>query len=70
MITLFTIVHWHNQKCMVTNAHVCGGKKIQISPLGNGNSPAKYFIVFPDEVTILDQETKGLMKRDAGQAGL
>lgn len=43
-------VIWHNKVCVVTNPFVCGGKKIIISPVGNGNSPAKYFTVFPDEV--------------------
>lgn len=51
MITLFTKVLWRGKTCIVTNAHY--GNKIQISPVGNGDSPAKYFIVHPDEVTIL-----------------
>jgi hypothetical protein len=52
MITLFTKVKWHNMTCIVTNAHY--GTKIQISPMGNGNAPAKYFTVHPDEVEILN----------------
>lgn len=43
-------VIWRAKECIVTNAHACGGKKITISPIGNGNAPAKYYTVFPDEV--------------------
>jgi len=52
MITLFTKVKWRNMVCIVTNVHY--GSKIQISPIGNGDSPAKYFTVYPDEVVILN----------------
>ena len=47
---LFNRVIWRGKPCIVTNAFACGGKKIQVSPTGNGDSPAKYYEVFPDEV--------------------
>jgi hypothetical protein len=47
---IFDYVIFHNMKCIVTNASVAKGKKITISPVGNGNSPAKYFTVYPEDV--------------------
>lgn len=37
--------------CIVTNASACGGKKITVSPVGNRKSPAKYYDLYPTEVT-------------------
>lgn len=50
--SLFTRILWKGKQCIVTNAFACGGRKIQISPMGNGNSPAKYYEVYPDDVTL------------------
>jgi hypothetical protein len=49
---LFERVIWRDKKCIVTNAFACGGTKIQISPMGNGNSPAKYYNVFKNELKL------------------
>lgn len=51
-ITLFTRVTWKNKTCIVTNASIAGGKFIQISPVGNGDNPAQYFKVSPNDVLI------------------
>lgn len=50
---LFSKVLWRNKTCIVTNASIGRGIKIQISPTGNGDSPAKYYTVYPDEVTLI-----------------
>jgi len=48
MISLFNKVLWKSKICIVTNVRY--GTKIQISPVGNGNAPAKYYIVRPDDL--------------------
>lgn len=50
-MNLFTKVIYKSRICIVTNHCIARGKYIQISPIGNGNNPAKYYVVFPDEVT-------------------
>lgn len=50
MYSLFEHVIWRGKQCIVTNACIARGKKIQISPVGNGSSPAKYYVVYPNEV--------------------
>lgn len=47
-----TKVIWRGKDCVVTNACIARGKFIQVSPVGNGSSPAKYYQVFPDEVKL------------------
>lgn len=44
-------VNWKGKVCIVTNAQIARGKYVQISPVGNGNAPAKYYQVGPDELT-------------------
>ncbi len=51
-IKLFQPVIYKGMECVVTNAYVCGGKKVTISPIGNGNSPAKYYTVKISEIKI------------------
>jgi hypothetical protein len=48
---LTEIVYFNGLRCMVTNNQIAMGKKIQISPTGNGEAPAKYFVVGYWEVT-------------------
>lgn len=44
-------VLWKGKVCIVTNANAIPLRgKIEISPVGNGNDPAKYFKVLPEEV--------------------
>ena len=50
-VYLFQRVIWKGKNCIVTNACIAAGKYCQISPVGNGNSPAKYYQVRPDELT-------------------
>lgn len=41
-------VYYHGKKCIVTNLI---GRHIQISPVGNGDSPAQYYQVKPEDIT-------------------
>jgi hypothetical protein len=50
MYSLFEHVLWRGRKCIVTNACIAMGKYIQVSPVGNGQSPAKYYQVSPNDV--------------------
>lgn len=50
-ITTGQTVYWNGKKCIVTNALIARGKYIQISPVGNGDCDARYYQVYPDEVT-------------------
>lgn len=50
---LFDKVTWRNAVCVVTNVRI--GNRIEVSPVGNGGGPAKYFVVWPDEVEIITQ---------------
>jgi hypothetical protein len=38
-------IYWQGRQCIVTNACIAMGKYIEISPIGNKNNPAKYYIV-------------------------
>ena len=51
-ITVGSTVLWKGLECIVTNAFICKGRYIQVSPKGNGNSPAKYYQVRPEKVWI------------------
>ena len=58
-MSLGDIVFYKNIKCMVTNTFAHAGKKIIISPVGNCDSPAKYFTVDPDDVVQCPQLNEG-----------
>lgn len=42
---LFQRVIYNRMECRVTNASIARGKYYQVSPIGNGCQPAKYFTV-------------------------
>ena len=50
MYRIFNIVIWRGYECMVTRTYT--NSKIVISPMGNGNCPAKYYNVHESEVKL------------------
>lgn len=47
---IFETVVYKNEVCLVTNNYLHGGKKVEISPVGNGLNKAIYFKVWIDEI--------------------
>lgn len=50
-MSIGTFVLWKNKRCVITNAFING--KIIVSPMGNGNNPAKYFTSHERDVQTL-----------------
>lgn len=50
MYYLFTRVIWKGKDCIVTRTYPNG--KMLISPMGNGELPAKYYTVTEDEIKL------------------
>ena len=49
-------VTWHNKKCLICNRRVNG--QLLISPMGNGDAPAKYYTVKEWDVVPLNESVK------------